>query len=192
MLKFGVLGHKVVDLSPHIASQTSLDVTLDEAYLVDFVSKAQRVRSRIDANLFDEDGLGSLCAIGGFRRHEQFWTKCTLDLVGNVDVLTRVGNLALPGNATFEHAGAKAGFELYWGKGTASGPFVTLGWIYLARLGGNRAVIPNIDQHTLAIGQRWWPTGALGVEVKAQWQSGIDPDALTHKDDLTLGFGLIF
>jgi hypothetical protein len=191
LLQFGLVGSDIVKLNGY---DTSISLTMETAYLIDFTDDSERVRLNLKSSLYHFDGIKGLTGIGRYRNElgNNLWTRLDIEAIANFNVLTNRGQLTMLDGTTFGHLGGRVAFSAAVGKTYSNGPFFTAEYLRLARIDGDREFIPQIKRHQLTLGNRWWFGDDLAVEVSAKLIDGENVDSFADENELSVNFGLIF
>ncbi len=171
----------------------SLNLRFDGAYKFDLVKDSERAEGQFTASLYTQPRSLGICGFGGFTDFGNgFWSRC--DLVGMVRYgkFTKRGLLPASAKDEFAHAGGKASIALYAGDPGDNAAFLSAEYLYMPRIDGDPAAVPNVRRHKINMGYRWWKNSAYALEVKGELTDGINPDSFADENVVTVGFGIIF
>lgn len=171
-----------------------ITVSLDGAYLFDFVKDSERLRGRVTTSLYTDENVLGLCGFGSLTTFadSSIWTLCELEGIVSVNALTKRGTLPVGTSDSFSHMGGRLAFTAYSGEPTKDGMFFNAEYVRLWRIDGSAIGVPDIRRHSFNLGYRWWNDDNFAFELKAQLIDGINPDSLADENSLSIGFGIIF
>jgi hypothetical protein len=187
ILKFGLFANHIFSLGDSAVA----DVAVDAALLTDYVHDSQRLRLKLNvAPDFGADELG-ICAIGRLNSWKKNFLglrgKCTFEIQGEVNHLTRKGTLTVKPEDEFVLAGGRAAADFQFGDDDDSGLIAGVDYRYLHAF---NSAVPDIDRFKAYFKYRFW-FGKLGVDTGFEFIDGTNPDSFADDNSIMLTFGLV-
>lgn len=171
----------------------SIALRADGTYKFDLVKDSERVEGKVSAGFYTLRPVFGICGLGGYTDFGNgFWSRCDFSLSLAYSGITKHGLLPVTTKDHFGHAGGKFGISLYSGDPGENAAFLSAQYLYMPRIDGDPSVFPDIRQHKVSIGYRWWKGKAYGLEVKGELLDGINPDSFADENTVKVGFGIIF
>jgi hypothetical protein len=167
---------------------STLDV--DVAYLNDYVKNSKRLRMKVGMTPNFEQELG-FCAVGRMNSPRKNFLgiqgKCTAQLLGEINHITKLGGLSLKPKDEFILLGARVAADFQFSENLDHGLIGGLEYRYLETVHG---AAPDLDRFKAYFKYRFWLKDAA-VDVGFEYIDGTNPDSFTDDNSLMLTVGLM-
>lgn len=186
IFKVGLYARHVYGVGAKFTS--TLDV--DGSYLTDYVKNSKRLRMKVGMTPNFEQELG-LCAIGRMNSARKNFLgiqgKCTAQLLGEVNHVTKAGALVPKPKDEFILLGARAAVDFQFSENLDHGLIGGLEYRYLETVHG---IAPDMDRFKAYFKYRFWLKDAA-LDVGFEYTDGTNTDSFADDNSLMLTVGLM-
>jgi len=173
-----------------VGSRFTSTLDVDGAYLNDYVKNTRRLRMKVGMTPNFEQELG-FCAIGRMNSPRKNFLgiqgKCTAQLLGEINHLTKTGMLILKPKDEFILLGARVAADFQFSENLDHGLIGGLEYRYVETVHGGA---PDLDRFKAYFKYRFWLKDAA-LDVGFEYIDGTNPDSFTDDNSLMLTVGLM-